>query len=68
QAFVYRNAVGLQFHLESTRRTAERLVEESEVPDGDYVQDPDEMLSRDFGVLEENAVKLLDGIENTVSR
>lgn len=47
QAFVYEeNVVGLQFHLESTAESVRDLVAASDVDDGPYVQDPEDVLAR----------------------
>lgn len=50
QAFIYGdNVLGLQFHLESTRDSVKQVIENcaDELTDGEYVQTPEEMLSRD---------------------
>lgn len=50
QAFIYgEKVIGLQFHLESTKESIQQIIENcaDEIVEGRYIQNPEEMLSRD---------------------
>jgi len=68
QAFEYRGRVaGLQFHLESSMASIQRLIQNcgDEFVDGSYIQKPEEMLSQEENLrqIEKNLKIFLDGLE-----
>ena len=67
QAFVYKEKVlGLQFHLETTRESAQRIIENcgDELVEGQYIQRADEILARDsdFAAINNVMVRLLNNL------
>jgi GMP synthase (glutamine-hydrolysing) len=67
QGFVYRNkVVGLQFHLESTLVSVQKLIDNcsDEIEEGPYIQTPEEMIKRRnfFVEIEEIMNKLLENM------
>ena len=69
QAFVYdERAVGLQFHLETTRNSAENLIEHcrNEIVDGPFIQTPEQILSQraPFQQINRSMDSLLDMLFN----
>lgn len=72
QAFIYDNRiVGLQFHLESTRDSVEKLISNStnEIVEEPYIQSPDSMLSDNNRFVKINKMmkSLLNGLERVYS-
>lgn len=70
QAFVYDDrVVGLQFHLETTRQSAEQLIENcaNELVEGPFIQTADTMLSnsRRFDTINTVMAQLLDELGRT---
>ena len=69
QVFIYSDRViGLQFHLETTRQSAEKLIQHSlnEIVDGPYIQTPVAMLADDrrFDRINKVMSRLLDFLEH----
>lgn len=66
QAFIYdAKVIGLQFHLESTPSSVEKLIENGadEIVEGRYIQKPKEMLSS-----EDNFKKINDAMNSLLNR
>lgn len=72
QAFVYDGRiVGLQFHLETTRESAEQLIKNCAVDiiEAPFIQTPDEILSNDsrFAEINKKMEILLDALERNIA-
>jgi GMP synthase-like glutamine amidotransferase len=66
QAFIYaQKVIGLQFHLESTPASVQKLIENGadELVEGKYIQKPNEMLSS-----EDNFKKINDAMNSLLNR
>lgn len=66
QAFVYgEKVIGLQFHLESTKESVQKLIEHGadEIIEGKYIQKPDEMRSH-----QDNFRKINDAMHTLLDR
>lgn len=67
QAFEYGRAIGLQFHLEYSKKSIELMFQNcsDELLDGKYIQKPDEIISRMSNAYEMNKILylILDNME-----
>ncbi|MCU0637123.1 MAG: type 1 glutamine amidotransferase [Methanothrix sp.] len=67
QAFIFGRSVGLQFHLESSKESIERLLENcgDDLTEGPYVQGREDLASQeDYAGIRQLMEMLLDRIEN----
>jgi GMP synthase (glutamine-hydrolysing) len=72
QAFIYNEKIlGLQFHLESTKDSVRRIIENcaDELVEGKYIQKPEEMLLRDgnFDMINSAMSRILNNLSTSRS-
>ena len=72
QAFEFGRSIGLQFHLEYSRKNIDLMFQNciDEFVDGKYIQTPDEIISKIGNVREMNKILnlILDNMEREFGR